>query len=66
MWKVYVIKSKEDLIYTGITSNLEKRLKDHNSGASRWTKRGNHWFIVYSDDCFSAKEARRKHFFYSL
>ena len=60
MWKVYVIKSQEGLIHTGITYNLERRLIEHNSGASRWTKRGSHWSIVYSEGCFSIKDARKR------
>ncbi|MEK7542960.1 MAG: GIY-YIG nuclease family protein [Patescibacteria group bacterium] len=36
---VYVLKSqKDDNLYIGCTSNLEKRVKQHNSGFVRSTK----------------------------
>ena len=31
-WHVYIIKCKDNLLYTGITKDLERRVKDHNSG----------------------------------
>ena len=32
---VYILKCSDDTYYTGITSNLDKRLNDHNSGIYR-------------------------------
>ena len=29
-WKVYMVKTRRDLLYTGITTNLERRLRQHN------------------------------------
>lgn len=38
-WNVYIIECKDTKLYTGITNNLERRIKDHNSGnGSRFTK----------------------------
>ena len=31
-WHIYIIKCKDGLLYTGITNNLEQRIKAHNSG----------------------------------
>lgn len=31
-WYVYVIECRGALLYTGITSNLERRIKEHKSG----------------------------------
>jgi len=30
-WEVYIIQSIDGKLYTGITNNFERRLKDHNS-----------------------------------
>ncbi|NOX65342.1 MAG: GIY-YIG nuclease family protein [Chlorobi bacterium] len=47
----YVIKSKEGLHYTGMTENLENRLKQHNNRAlSFWTKRGTNWRLIYFEE----------------
>jgi putative endonuclease len=31
-WVVYVLRCRDDTLYTGITNNLEKRLTAHNRG----------------------------------
>lgn len=39
MWYVYILKTKVNTLYTGITNNLEKRIKIHNSGkGAKYTK----------------------------
>ena len=45
--------------YIGITSDLKRRLFEHNNGISRkaWTRRVNDWKIVYSEVCKSKSEA---------
>ena len=60
MWYVYIIKSEESLVYTGITKNIEKRIISHNSGKNYWTKRGTNWELIYSESFKTAKEARKR------
>ena len=60
MWTVYVIKSKEGLVYTGLAKNVKKRVSDHNSGSSLWTRRGKNWKLVYSKEYKTVKEARER------
>lgn len=31
-WFVYILRCRDDSFYTGITWNLKKRIKEHNSG----------------------------------
>ncbi|MGB2115609.1 MAG: GIY-YIG nuclease family protein [Porticoccaceae bacterium] len=31
-WFVYIIRANDDSLYTGITTNLERRLKQHQTG----------------------------------
>jgi putative endonuclease len=31
-WHVYIIKCKDNLLYTGITKDLERRVKEHSNG----------------------------------
>jgi putative endonuclease len=33
MWNVYIVKCSDGSLYTGITTDLKRRLKQHNSGA---------------------------------
>ena len=47
---VYVVMSEEQYKYTGMTEDLDLRLKQHNDKSlSFWTKRGNNWKLVYSE-----------------
>jgi putative endonuclease len=36
-WYVYLLRCKDDSIYTGCTNNLEKRLVRHNKGEIKYT-----------------------------
>ena len=31
MWKVYILRCNDDTLYTGVTINLQRRVKEHNS-----------------------------------
>jgi len=45
---IYIIKSKNDgKIYTGLTTNLYNRLKQHNSGISGYTKGKGAWDLIW-------------------
>jgi putative endonuclease len=45
--------------YTGITNNLERRLKEHNSGKTKSTKGYRPWILVYAEE-FETEEAAHK------
>ena len=61
---VYILISlKTQRFYIGQTSNLERRLKKHNSGYVKSTKTGKPWSILYSrevDDRSTALKLERK------
>ncbi|MBF7097071.1 GIY-YIG nuclease family protein [Alkalibacter mobilis] len=39
MYFVYILRCKDNTLYTGITTNLDRRLKEHNRGtASKYTR----------------------------
>jgi len=38
MYYVYLLKLKNNSIYTGSTPDLERRIKEHNSGLNKSTK----------------------------
>ncbi len=58
---LYVLKSKiANKSYTGITSNLERRLKEHNLGKHFYTKRHCPWTMIYSEKCDNLEEARKR------
>ncbi|MFI5221950.1 MAG: GIY-YIG nuclease family protein [Bacteroidia bacterium] len=56
---VYVLESEKDgIFYTGFTENIERRLKEHNSGKSKFTSGHQPWKIVYKEVAKSRFEAR--------
>ena len=48
---VYVLESEKDgRLYKGQTSDIEKRVKEHNSGKNRYTKAHLPWKIIYTEE----------------
>ncbi|KKU11399.1 MAG: Excinuclease ABC C subunit domain protein [Parcubacteria group bacterium GW2011_GWB1_45_7] len=59
-WCVYVLKSQTtNKHYIGQTDNLQRRLKEHNSGKSRSSKPGIPWELIATKICASRSEAVR-------
>ena len=62
---VYVIKSEIDgRIYVGFSENVQKRIKEHNSGKTKSTKGYRPWQLFFTLECESRKEAREKEKYY--
>ena len=56
---VYAIKSKKDgRIYVGMTDNIERRLKEHNSGKTKSTKGFIPWELIYEVEMENRENAR--------
>jgi putative endonuclease len=48
MYFVYILKSTIDnSVYTGITSDIKRRIDEHNQGLSRYTKSRMPWKLVW-------------------
>jgi len=60
MAHVYIIKSIEGYIYVGSTTDLKKRLYQHNNKLAGWTKRGNDWELIYKEEFVLYAEARNR------
>ena len=54
---VYVLKDESKYTYTGYTSNIEKRIWEHNNKITKSTRKGKNWKIVYSKKFETKKEA---------
>jgi putative endonuclease len=55
---LYLIQSKKDFsFYIGTTTNLQKRLKEHNNGLSLATKFKRPWVLIYAEWYRSRKDA---------
>jgi putative endonuclease len=55
---VYVLQSLKGFIwYTGYTSNLKKRLKEHNDGHTESTRHRRPLKIIYFEGCLNKDDA---------
>ncbi|MBI4549690.1 MAG: GIY-YIG nuclease family protein [Candidatus Omnitrophica bacterium] len=57
-WTLYILECNDRSFYTGVTNNLDRRLKAHGSGrASRFTRTRLPVRLVYSESCPGRTEA---------
>ena len=55
---VYILKSdKSDVFYKGYTTDLSRRLFEHNNGLSRYTSDKGPWKLIYFKEFETKKEA---------
>ncbi|MBU2494355.1 MAG: GIY-YIG nuclease family protein [Bacteroidetes bacterium] len=58
---VYILYSKKyNKYYTGTSKELERRLKEHNSGKTKSTKPYKPWEIIYIEEYNSEAEAYKR------
>ena len=61
MFYNYVIQSMKDgNLYVGYTTDLKKRLKEHNQGLVKSTKPYRPWGLIYYEACLNEKDAKRR------
>ena len=60
-WSVYILECSDGTYYTGITNNLEKRIRIHNSGkGARYTSKRVPVKCIYSQNGYTQGEARQE------
>ena len=58
---VYVIRSEKDhRFYVGMTSDVSRRLKEHNSGKARSTKAYRPWVLFFFEEYPERLSARKR------
>lgn len=61
MYYIYIIQSRKNgRFYTGYTSDLRKRLKEHNNGKVQSTKGRGLFELIYYEACLSELDARAR------
>ena len=61
---VYILKSLTNgRLYTGSTNNLKRRLVEHNTGQSKYTKLTRPFKLIYNEEYKTRLEARRRESF---
>lgn len=58
MWYVYLLRCSDDTIYTGITNDLERRIKQHNEGkGAKYTRGRGPVALIKFFECSTKSEA---------
>ena len=59
-WYVYIVECRDGTLYTGISNNVDKRIRDHNSGiGSRYTKGRRPVKLIRKWDCADKSHASK-------
>ena len=58
-WRVYMLRCADGSLYTGITTDIERRVEEHNSAATgaRYTRSRRPVVLVYDEPASSRSEA---------
>ena len=62
-WFVYVLRCRDNSLYTGITTDIERRLEEHNSDsptAAKYTRSRRPVVLVYHESLESRSEALKR------
>lgn len=60
-WKLYILRCGDGSLYTGITTDVEKRLEVHRSGkGAKYTRGRGPLELVYSEECGDHSAALRR------
>ncbi len=61
MFYTYILRSKKNgRMYTGYTSDLRKRFKEHNNKMSTYTKHRGPYELIYYEACLDDGDARSR------
>lgn len=61
-WMVYILRCSDGSLYTGVTTNLRRRLLEHNSpaGGCKYTRPRRPVVLVYAETAASRREATQR------
>ena len=60
-WHVYIVKCRDDKLYTGISNDVERRVAEHSKGRGcRFTKYRYPVKLVYQENCITKSVARKR------
>ena len=63
MFYMYILRNEKDSFYIGTTNNIDKRIKQHNSHQSNYTRNRGPWELVYEEEFQSRSEAIKREYY---
>ncbi|MDY0233976.1 MAG: GIY-YIG nuclease family protein [Sulfurimonas sp.] len=63
-WRVYILKCADNTLYTGVTTDLNRRLKEHNSSnlGAKYTRAKRPVELVYFENCDDKVHAMQREY----
>ncbi len=64
-WFVYIVRCADDSLYTGITKDVDRRVREHNEGdklAAKYTRARRPVVLVYQETCGSRSTATKREY----
>ncbi len=64
MWKVYILRCSDDSLYTGVTTDLQRRIKEHNGTklGAKYTSSRRPVELVYFENCNDKVDATKREY----
>ena len=60
-WKLYILRCGDGTLYTGITTDVEKRLEQHRTGkGAKYTRGRGPLELVYQETCLDHSQALKR------
>ncbi|MBT6034667.1 MAG: GIY-YIG nuclease family protein [Candidatus Jacksonbacteria bacterium] len=60
-WILYILRCKDGSLYTGITTDLKRRIQQHNDGTgAKYTRAHSPVKLLWSNDGFTESEAKKE------
>lgn len=60
-WYLYILECSDNTLYTGITNDLDARLRAHENGAgARYTRGRGPFTLIYRETCRNRSEASQR------
>ncbi len=61
MYFLYIMRCEDDSLYTGITTDVERRFKEHSSGkGGHYTRAHKVVEVLYVEECENRSEAQKR------
>jgi len=62
LWQVYIVRCRDRTLYTGITTDIKRRIVEHNSdrGGAKYTRSRRPVSLVYAEAAVSRSAAARR------
>ena len=62
-WYLYILRCGDDTLYTGITTDVQRRLADHRAGkGAKYTRGRAPLELVYEEKCGTHSDALRREY----